>query len=205
MMGRDRGRCLPPPTSPPPPVPSHHPLASPSPSSPGLTLPIIPSYHPLQVLASSPRVLVLSHCGGEPFAAVAARAREEASQETEDAAEVRKREQLCLRLCEGMALMMLVDGLFPLEAHAPGNLLVQEGAVPVLLDFGLCKRLSSHEATRRSPATPRPQLPVGIPVHRAPLRDRRSLGVAHRCGGASTAPTARRCWRCSARGGRTPR
>ena len=52
---------------------------------------------------------------------------------------------------------MLVDGLFHLEPHAPGNLLVHARAasaetragsalVPVLLDFGLCKRLS-REAT----------------------------------------------------------
>ncbi|CAK0910249.1 unnamed protein product, partial [Prorocentrum cordatum] len=57
-------------------------------------------------------------------------------------------EQLVLRICELWAHQMFYDGVFNGDAHA-GNILVQNhptfGATPVLLDFGLCKRLSSIE------------------------------------------------------------
>ena len=51
---------------------------------------------------------------------------------------------LVSRVCEAWAAQMFADGVFNCDPH-PGNLLVrvdpQRGPVPVLLDFGLCKRL----------------------------------------------------------------
>ena len=52
---------------------------------------------------------------------------------------------LVARVCEAWAVQMFADGVFNCDPH-PGNLLVRPdpslGPVPVLLDFGLCKRLS---------------------------------------------------------------
>ena len=52
------------------------------------------------------------------------------------------------RVCEAWAAQILADGLFNADPHA-GNLLVTRqpplGDVPVLLDFGLCKRLAPAE------------------------------------------------------------
>ena len=52
---------------------------------------------------------------------------------------------LVARVCEAWAVQMFADGVFNCDPH-PGNLLVHAdptlGPVPVLLDFGLCKRLS---------------------------------------------------------------
>jgi predicted unusual protein kinase regulating ubiquinone biosynthesis (AarF/ABC1/UbiB family) len=69
-----------------------------------------------------------------------------------DGAELRRLgvhcETLVMRVCEAWAAMMFRDGCFNADAHA-GNLLVhldpQLGPVPVLLDFGLCKRLDYAE------------------------------------------------------------
>ena len=56
---------------------------------------------------------------------------------------------LVARVCEAWARQMFTDGTFNADPHA-GNLLVRldarVGPLPVLLDFGLCKRLSP-EAT----------------------------------------------------------
>jgi len=53
---------------------------------------------------------------------------------------------LVARVCEAWAQQMFTDGVFNADPH-PGNLLVRNepglGPLPVLLDFGLCKRLSS--------------------------------------------------------------
>lgn len=53
-------------------------------------------------------------------------------------------EQLVLRVCDAWACQMLRDGIFNADAHA-GNILAasdpEVGAVPILLDFGLTKRL----------------------------------------------------------------
>lgn len=55
---------------------------------------------------------------------------------------------LVARVCEAWAVQMFADGVFNCDPH-PGNLLVRAdatlGPVPVLLDFGLCKRLSAHQ------------------------------------------------------------
>ena len=57
-------------------------------------------------------------------------------------------EQLLLRVCEVWAAQMFSDGVFNADAHA-GNILVRHdadhGAVPILLDFGLTKRLTPAE------------------------------------------------------------
>ena len=51
---------------------------------------------------------------------------------------------LVARVCEAWATQMFADGCFNCDPH-PGNLLVRmdqvRGPVPVLLDFGLCKRV----------------------------------------------------------------
>ena len=55
---------------------------------------------------------------------------------------------LVSRVCEAWATQMFADGCFNCDPH-PGNLLVrldpQRGPIPVLLDFGLCKRLPLHQ------------------------------------------------------------
>ena len=69
-----------------------------------------------------------------------------------DGAELRRAgidcEQLVLRVCEAWALQMFRDGVFNADAHA-GNILAvhdpEQGAVPILLDFGLTKRLTPAE------------------------------------------------------------
>lgn len=59
-------------------------------------------------------------------------------------------ELLVSRCCEAWAVQLFTDGHFNCDPHA-GNLLVDNrraaelGPTPVLLDFGLCKRLSSTE------------------------------------------------------------
>ena len=49
-------------------------------------------------------------------------------------------------MCEAWAQQMFTDGFFNADPH-PGNLLVRNepglGPLPVLLDFGLCKRLAN--------------------------------------------------------------
>ena len=83
------------------------------------------------------RVLVMEFCEGHSL---------------KDGAELRRLgvhcETLVMRVCEAWAAMMFRDGCFNADAHA-GNLLVhldpQLGPVPVLLDFGLCKRLDYAE------------------------------------------------------------
>jgi aarF domain-containing kinase len=56
--------------------------------------------------------------------------------------------QLAMRVCEAWAAQFFTDGVFNADAHA-GNILATlsptHGAVPVLLDFGLCKRLTKAE------------------------------------------------------------
>ena len=58
-------------------------------------------------------------------------------------------QMLVARICEAWAVQMFTDGVFNADPH-PGNILVRNedgiGAVPVLLDFGLCKRLSPQVA-----------------------------------------------------------
>ena len=56
--------------------------------------------------------------------------------------------QLVQRVSEAWASQMFDDGVFNADAHA-GNILARHdalhGAVPILLDFGLCKRLEPPE------------------------------------------------------------
>ena len=82
---------------------------------------------------SGAKVLVMEFCEGLPI---------------KDGAMLRANginaEQLVVRVCEAWAAQMFTDGVFNADAHA-GNILARQhpthGAVPVLLDFGLCKRL----------------------------------------------------------------
>lgn len=80
------------------------------------------------------KVLVMEYCEGSSLRDAAALA-----------ADGIDLEQLTRRVCEAWAAQMFSDGLFNADAHA-GNILVRNhpthGAVPILLDFGLCKRLS---------------------------------------------------------------
>ena len=88
-------------------------------------------------------MLVLRLCEGRPLPDVEA---EVAAQEESDATaeERRQRDVLIARVCEAWAVMVHVDGLFHSDPR-PSNMLVQDvaglGPVPVLVDFGMCKRL----------------------------------------------------------------
>ncbi|KAL3920216.1 MAG: hypothetical protein SGPRY_005334, partial [Prymnesium sp.] len=84
----------------------------------------------------SERVLVMTFCEG-----ISLKSKEELLARGMDV------ELLVARVCEAWAAQMFTDGLFNCDPHA-GNLLCrnepQLGPLPVLLDFGLCKRLSEE-------------------------------------------------------------
>jgi hypothetical protein len=93
---------------------------------------------------------------------------------------------LVARVCEAWAQQMFTDGLFNADPH-PGNLLVRNeaglGPLPVLLDFGLCKRLTSSASLGFCKlvyaVTPLPPSPPSPPL--LPSRTTHAPRARHSC------------------------
>lgn len=96
---------------------------------------------------SSRRVLTMSFCEGRSLKEVAASMGASGATHEAGGALTLDCEVLLARVTECWAVQMFADGVFNCDPH-PGNLLVQQsermGPLPVLLDFGLTKRLSEQ-------------------------------------------------------------